>query len=1190
MKDNITRMKDMRFGPYGLLSKRKNILLSAILIVLTLVIDPYIILIDAGIQASVPARSWDDHDDGPGSVHTVPFSGSELNGLSVFPGPVLELAWNTGDLDHHLQQMRSASNVKVFPSSIEHDYIRSFGGKGGEEMSSAVRTSDGGYAIVGVTNTYPLGQSNYPNLWLLRLDIEGKELWNRSFGDEGLEYGYDIVELDNGDLILAGTKRPVDKDDTDIWLIGTDSSGNERWNEVIDLGGEEKVSGLTATMDGGYVTCGYIMDPLLASKDLILVKSGPSGKKEWHNVFGGDGDEEGSDVIETATGDLVTLGYIDTDLNGIDQVLLYRTNSTGSELWQKAYGSLNVWESGSCLEELENGDLIASGISMTMPGVGLDLVMMRTSKEGTQRWFRTYGGGGNDRGAGLLIDEMGITMTGFSNSYGSGGDNVLLIRTDLSGNQLWSRYYEGPQQDYGIDSFPSKYGHFVLGTSLSFGPGPSGVVLLNLSEAFTAASGTYISDDLLYHMLVGELQEVQYLTDIPSGTRVSIMFSTDLIKWSDGMGRPNRSVELYSGGGKVSLPYFSDVNIRFYYSLTFECENGTFSSFMGMTLYYNTRSPSGTLLSPVYRGGPDVEWGELRIKVANPDESSTIIQVRSGKDPTSILSNEFVGPDGDNVSSYSDHDRLWSGHAGDSYVQFFVYMTNIDPGISFYNPSSTPTLYYINLTFDNPNELVDGSVSATTGDIDTLFNFTVTYTDLDHDRPDDVFLNLDGRNLSMSRSGPLNGYMGDSIDLFFETNLSMGEHTYRFFSSTYGRTFSTDTGTISVSHGPLASIEVFPKDLVISADEEVQFFARGFDRMGNELEIGPAWDLVGSGILDEYGYFSPDKVGNCTIRASWGGVSGSTNITVRQGALHWIKVTLPSQTINADMVVRFEANGFDRKENPVNIAPVWKVTGGGTISQNGTFDAVKAGFWRVYANVTDVSGIASFEVVPGKMSVIMVEPHQVTLNISDEVKFMAMGLDSDGNPLDLSPVWSVSGGGTISPDGLFVASSPGIWTVFCDSSGISGTASITVVPPPDGGDDDTDDDDDDDDDAGDEDDSNVVLILAVVLVVAVLLLIIGGASFVLLKRRDGKATGSVTAPAGEGAPGTADSGTDASLGAEGTSPDGPVPDGGASGPEDAGQTPPIESEVKYSGTAPQMGTGLPTEGPSENGSGPETIV
>ena len=65
MKDHMTMMKDMRFGPYGLLSKRKNILLSTILIVLTLLINPYIILIDAGIQASVPARTWDDQDDGP---------------------------------------------------------------------------------------------------------------------------------------------------------------------------------------------------------------------------------------------------------------------------------------------------------------------------------------------------------------------------------------------------------------------------------------------------------------------------------------------------------------------------------------------------------------------------------------------------------------------------------------------------------------------------------------------------------------------------------------------------------------------------------------------------------------------------------------------------------------------------------------------------------------------------------------------------------------------------------------------------------------------------------------------------------------------------------------------------------------------------------------------------------------------
>ncbi|NLG17729.1 MAG: DUF362 domain-containing protein, partial [Fibrobacter sp.] len=82
---------------------------------------------------------------------------------------------------------------------------------------------------------------------------------------------------------------------------------------------------------------------------------------------------------------------------------------------------------------------------------------------------------------------------------------------------------------------------------------------------------------------------------------------------------------------------------------------------------------------------------------------------------------------------------------------------------------------------------------------------------------------------------------------------------------------------------------------------------------------------------------------------------------------------------------------------------------------------------------------------------IVVSPSSASINASATAQFSAVGYDKSGNPLEIQPVftWSVSGGNTISSDGLFNAGiTAGTYVVTAASGNISGTASVTVLEKP----------------------------------------------------------------------------------------------------------------------------------------------
>ena len=170
----------------------------------------------------------------------------------------------------------------------------------GESGSSIIKTDDGGYIIVGDTYSFDMGGGD---AWLLKIDSEGNELWNKSYGGYSYDTGKDFIQTDDGGYLIAGHYTPIYETWSDVGLIKTDDSGNVQW--IRHYGGTDNDFGNSVTMtdDGGYAVVG-IRHSGLPDFTGWMLKTDGNGNKLWDKVIGGRPDE----IIKSNDGNYVVAG------------------------------------------------------------------------------------------------------------------------------------------------------------------------------------------------------------------------------------------------------------------------------------------------------------------------------------------------------------------------------------------------------------------------------------------------------------------------------------------------------------------------------------------------------------------------------------------------------------------------------------------------------------------------------------------------------------------------------------------------------------------------------------------------------------------------------------------------------------------------------------------------------------------
>jgi hypothetical protein len=359
-------------------------------------------------------------------------------------------------------------------------WTKTFGGTNIDIGHSVEQTSDGGFIITGYTRSF--GTASGRNVWLIKTDAFGNEQWNNTFGGNGDDEGYCVKQTTDGGYIIAGLTNSFGAGLKDFYLVKTDSLGSLLWQRTFGGANDDEAYSILQTNDGGYIAAGVTSSFSNGGRDVFLVKTNASGNFMWQKNLGGLSSDGAWDIQHTSDGGFIIAGWTFSHGPGfLGNAWLLKTDSLGNEQWNKAFGGTEVDRAYS-VQQTTDGGYILTGYTDSF-GAGLyDMLLIKTDNTGNQQWMKTFGGTGRDYGHSVQQTmDGGFIAAGYTLSFGAGGDDMYVVKTDANGNEQWSNTYGGSSSDiaYGIRE-TSDGGFIITGHTLSFGAGVHDVWLIRL--------------------------------------------------------------------------------------------------------------------------------------------------------------------------------------------------------------------------------------------------------------------------------------------------------------------------------------------------------------------------------------------------------------------------------------------------------------------------------------------------------------------------------------------------------------------------------------------------------------------------------------------------------------------------------------------------------------------------------------
>jgi hypothetical protein len=281
--------------------------------------------------------------------------------------------------------------------------------------------------IAGYTTSHGAGSKD---VYLVKLDADGSEVWSKTFGGSSVDVGRSVQETSDGGYIIAGYTESFDVEIHDVYLIKTDAEGNEVWSKTFGDFGPEMGRSVWETSDGGYVVAGAT-GSYTDNSDVYLLKVDSDGNEIWTRTFNEHIYDWGNAIRETSEGGYIVAG--NTDEEEIMGIYLLRTDSEGNEIWTRTFGE-PFYDYGDSVYETSDGGYIISGATKSAMTGKNDVYLVRVDSEGNGVWTTTFGDAGSEWGSAVLETKDGdYVIVGHTDSYGAGSFDVWLIRVDGEG-------------------------------------------------------------------------------------------------------------------------------------------------------------------------------------------------------------------------------------------------------------------------------------------------------------------------------------------------------------------------------------------------------------------------------------------------------------------------------------------------------------------------------------------------------------------------------------------------------------------------------------------------------------------------------------------------------------------------------------------------------------------------------------
>jgi PKD repeat protein len=342
---------------------------------------------------------------------------------------------------------REVTVQKTAPPGVE--WMRTFGGNGYEYAYWVMQTSDGGYIVTGNTESYGTGESD---LWVVKTDQNGTEQWNKTYGGTDYDSGYSIRQTSDGGYIVAGDTGSYSTGISDFWLIKINPDGDEQWNRTFGGTDIEGANFVHQTLDDGYILGGYKVNDTGVSM-YWLVKTDSGGTEEWNRTIGNDRGDWVEDMDQTSDGGYILAGTTYDHSVERRSLWLTKTDSGGNEQWNRTLGGIERILV-KAVKESSDGSFIIAGETGSYYGDNpVGIMLVKANANGYEEWNRTFTGidyytpysVSQTSDGGYIV--AGIKKTREDNAYYGDVSDAWLVKTDPDGNIQWYNGLGGTGRD-----------------------------------------------------------------------------------------------------------------------------------------------------------------------------------------------------------------------------------------------------------------------------------------------------------------------------------------------------------------------------------------------------------------------------------------------------------------------------------------------------------------------------------------------------------------------------------------------------------------------------------------------------------------------------------------------------------------------------------------------------------------------
>ncbi len=256
-----------------------------------------------------------------------------------------------------------------------------WGGSSHDSLFGITATSDGGFALTGITTSYG---ANGGDIWMMKFNSTGTFQWGRIIAlDNYREAGNAIIQTYDGGYAIAGWVQRGTH--TDIGVVKLDASGNLQWTQRIGGAGMENAYAIIQTQDSGFAVVGYTTSFGQGGRDVYLVKLDNAGNIQWTRTIGGSADDEGHALIQTSDGGLAIAGWT-RSVGGAgagQRAYVVKLDANGDLQWTQAI-QVGALASAEGIVQNSDGTYVIAGYTSSSgnPNSDMDLFLVKLSAHG----------------------------------------------------------------------------------------------------------------------------------------------------------------------------------------------------------------------------------------------------------------------------------------------------------------------------------------------------------------------------------------------------------------------------------------------------------------------------------------------------------------------------------------------------------------------------------------------------------------------------------------------------------------------------------------------------------------------------------------------------------------------------------------------------------------------------------------